>query len=122
MVRVTFVALITIAVAGPMVSALEAQTGGAEAVAIVVHPQVPIDDLSFDQLKSTFLAEQQHWRQDRSRITLLVRAAIAPERDCGLDRDLRQDRGPLPTVLDREDVSQRGGVGAQDRVQHRHAT
>ena len=79
--RVTFVALITIAVAGPMVSALEAQTGGAEAVAIVVHPQVPIDDLSFDELKSIFLAEQQHWRQDRSRITLLVRAAIAPERD-----------------------------------------
>ena len=80
MVRVTVVALVTIAAAGPMVSALEAQTGRAEAVAIVVHPQVDIDDLSFDQLKSIFLAEQQHW-PDRSRITLLVRAAIAPERD-----------------------------------------
>ena len=81
MVRVTFVALITIAVAGPMVSALAAQTGRAEAVAIVVHTQFLSNDLSFDELKSIFLAEQQHWRQDRSRITLLVRAAIAPERD-----------------------------------------
>ena len=80
MVRTTSLALVVISVAGPMVSALEAQTGVAEAVAIVVHPQVPIDDLSLDQLKSIFLAEQQHW-PDRSRITLLVRAAIAPERD-----------------------------------------
>ncbi len=80
MVRATVVALVTIAAAGPMVSALEAQRAGGEAVAIVVHPQVDIDDLSFDQLKSIFLAEQQHW-PDRSRITLLVRAAIAPERD-----------------------------------------
>ena len=80
MVRVTVVALVTIAAAGPMASALEAQTGGAEAVAIVVHPQVNINDLSLDQLKSIFLAERQHW-PDRSRITLLVRAAIAPERD-----------------------------------------
>jgi ABC-type phosphate transport system substrate-binding protein len=80
MVRLTVFALLTIATAGPMCSTVEAQTEGSEAVAIVVHPQVPIDDLPLDQLKSIFLAERQHW-QDRSRITLLVRAAIAPERD-----------------------------------------
>ena len=93
MVRVTLVALVTIAAAGPMVSALEAQTEGAEAVAIVAHPQVDITDLSFDQLKSIFLAEQQHW-PDRSRITLLVRAAIAPERDLILTEiyDMSEDR------------------------------
>ena len=93
MVRVTLVALVTIAAAGPMVSALEAQTEGAEAVAIVVHPQVDITDLSFDQLKSIFLAEQQHW-PDGSRITLLVRAAIAPERDLILTEiyDMSEDR------------------------------
>ena len=51
-------------------------------MAIVVHPEVAIDDdnLTLDQLRSIFLAERQHWG-DRSRITLLVRAAIAPERD-----------------------------------------
>ena len=80
MVWATVVAFVTIAAAGPMVSMVDAQTATEEAVAIVVHPQVAVDDLSFAQLKSIFLAEQQHW-QDRSRITLLVRAAIAPERD-----------------------------------------
>ncbi len=80
MVRSTVLALVTIATAGPMCSALEAQAEGAEAVAIVVHPQVPIDGLTLNELRSIFLAERQHWG-DRSRITLLVRAAIAPERD-----------------------------------------
>ena len=80
MVRATVLALVTLAATAPMLSTVEAQTAGVEVVAIVVHPQVDIDDLSFAQLKSIFLAEQQHW-QDRSRITLLVRAAIAPERD-----------------------------------------
>ena len=80
MVRATVVALVTIAAPGAMASLVEAQIATREAVAIVVHPQVAVDDLSLTQLKSIFLAEQQHWR-DRSRITLLVRAAIAPERD-----------------------------------------
>ena len=84
MVRATFLAFVTFAAAAPMLATVEAQTAGVEAVAIVVHPQVDIDDLSLAQLKSIFLAEQQHW-QDRSRITLLVRAAIAPERDLVLN-------------------------------------
>jgi len=79
MVRGAVAALVAIASAGVMASAVEAQTA-TEAVAIVVHPQVVIDDLSLAQLKSIFLAEQQHW-PDRSRITLLVRAPQAPERD-----------------------------------------
>ena len=51
-------------------------------MAIVVHPEVAIDDdnLTLDQLRTIFLAERPHWG-DRSRITLLVRAVIAPERD-----------------------------------------
>ena len=80
MVRATVSALVTLAAAALMFSEVEAQTADVEAVAIVVHPQVAVDDLSLDELKSIFLAERQHW-QDRSRITLLVRAAIAPERD-----------------------------------------
>lgn len=92
-VRATVVALVTIAAAGPTLSVLEAQTGRAEAVAIVVHPQVAIDDLTLDQFKSIFLAERQHW-PDRSRITLLVRAAIAPERDLVLSQiyEMSEDR------------------------------
>ena len=74
--------LVLIAVAGPMVSTVHAQTDGGEAVAIVVHPEVTIDNdnLTLAELRSIFLAERQHWG-DRSRITLFVRAPIAPERD-----------------------------------------
>ncbi len=75
MVRATVLALVAMAAA---VSTVGAQT--TEAVAIVVHPQVAEDDLSLDELKNIFLAERQYW-QDRSRITLVMRAAIAPERD-----------------------------------------
>ncbi len=93
MMRATILAFVTMATVGPMVSPVEAQAEGGEAVAIVVHPEVPIDDLSFDALKSIFLAERQHWG-DRSRITLLVRAAMAPERDRVLSEiyDMTEDR------------------------------
>jgi ABC-type phosphate transport system substrate-binding protein len=59
MVRPSVLVLVAIAAAGPMVSPVDAQTEGAEAVAIVVHPDVAIDDdnLSLDQLRSIFLAE-----------------------------------------------------------------
>ncbi len=82
MVRAAVLALVLIAAAGPTVSTVHAQTEGGEAVAIVVHPEVTIDNdnLTLAELRSIFLAERQHWG-DRSRITLLVRAAIAPERD-----------------------------------------
>ena len=80
MMRATILALVAIAAAAPMISKVEAQTEGEEAVAIVVHPGVTVDELSLGELKSIFLGEQQYW-SDGSRITLLVRAAIAPERD-----------------------------------------
>jgi len=117
MVRATVLALVTIAAVDPIVSTVGAQS--TEAVAIIVHPDVDVDNLPFDQLRSIFLAERQYWN-DRSRITLLVRAAIAPERDAGPEPDLWHKRGPVPAVLDRQDVSKRGDVEAQDRVQHRH--
>ena len=55
------------------------------AVAIVVHPDVQVTDLSTDQLRRIFLADQQFW-PDRSRIVLLVRAPEAIERKMVLDR------------------------------------
>lgn len=55
-----------------------------EGVAIVVHPGAPVDELSLDQLRRIFLADQQFW-PDGSRITLLVRAPVAYERDVVLN-------------------------------------
>lgn len=55
------------------------------AIAIVVHKDLPVDNLSLDDLRSIFLADQQFW-PDRTRITLLVRAAQSEERTFVLDR------------------------------------
>ena len=42
-------------------------------IAIVVHKDTPVENLSLDELRSIFLADQQFW-SNRTRITLLVRA------------------------------------------------
>lgn len=54
-------------------------------IAIVVHKGMGIEDLSLDELRSIFLADQQFW-SDRTRITLLVRAPQSDERDFVLNR------------------------------------
>lgn len=56
-----------------------AQADAGEGVAIVVHPAAAVDELTLDQLRRIFMADQQFWA-DRSRITLLVRAPAAYER------------------------------------------
>lgn len=61
-----------------------AQSRAGQGVAIVVHPGVPVNDLTLDQLRRIFMAEQQFW-PDGSRITLLVRAPEAYERDVVLN-------------------------------------
>lgn len=57
-------------------------------VAIVVHPETAITDLTLDELREIFLAEQLYW-PDKSRIVLLVRAPAAYERTFVLDRIYR---------------------------------
>lgn len=66
---------------------LQAQAGG---VAIVVHSSAPVQNMTMDELRRVFQAEQQFWR-DGSRITLLVRAPEAYERDVVLNRIYRMD-------------------------------
>jgi ABC-type phosphate transport system substrate-binding protein len=48
-------------------------------IAIVVHKELPIDNLTMAELRSIFLADRQFW-PDRTRITLLVRAPQSDER------------------------------------------
>ena len=59
-------------------------------LAIVVHRDSPVDDLSMSELRSIFLANQQFW-EDRSRIILLVRAPQSDERDYVLNRIYQMD-------------------------------
>ena len=49
-------------------------------VAIVVSPDVPVDDLSFSEVRKLFLGERQFWNP-KLRVVLLMRAPVAPERD-----------------------------------------
>src|SRR5579864_1064651 len=59
---------------------LFARLAEAGPVAIVVAPDVPVDELSFSEVRKVFLGDRQFWNP-RLRVVLLVRAPIAPERD-----------------------------------------
>jgi ABC-type phosphate transport system substrate-binding protein len=52
----------------------------AASIAIVVNPAVPVDELSFPEVRKMFLGERQFWNP-RLRVVLLMRAPVAPERD-----------------------------------------
>jgi ABC-type phosphate transport system substrate-binding protein len=54
-------------------------------LAIVVHKDAPVVNLTMNELRSIFLADQQFW-EDRTRIILLVRAPQSDERDFVLNR------------------------------------
>ena len=49
-------------------------------VAIVVHPGVPVDDLTFAEVRKVLLGDRQYW-VGALRVTLLIRAPVARERD-----------------------------------------
>lgn len=49
-------------------------------VAIVVRPDVPVDNLSFSELRRLMLGDRQYWNSNL-RVTLLVRAPGSRERD-----------------------------------------
>ena len=69
---------------------LTACAAAATPIAIVVHMDTSIDDLSLQELRNIFLANQQFW-PDRTRITLMVRAPKSDERDFVLDRIYQMD-------------------------------
>jgi len=59
-------------------------------LAIVVHKDSSVEDLSMNELRNVFLANQQFW-ENRSRITLLVRAPQSDERDYVLNSIYQMD-------------------------------
>ena len=58
-------------------------SGAAQAtgdVAVVVHPDVPLDNLTVSELRRVVLGDREFWPAG-VRITLLIRAPVAHERD-----------------------------------------
>ncbi len=64
----------------PVILALAATAARASDIAIVVRPDVPVDNLSFPELRKLFLGDRQFWSSN-VRVTLLVRAPGARERE-----------------------------------------
>ena len=60
-------------------SAVRAADPGGD-VAVVVNPGVPVNDLSFAEVRKLLLGDRQFWNSSL-RVTLLIRAPVAPERD-----------------------------------------
>jgi hypothetical protein len=54
-------------------------------IAIVVHPQAPVDNLTFAEMRRVFRGERQYWTPDVP-IVLLIRAPVAQEREVILKR------------------------------------
>ncbi|MCU1259341.1 MAG: hypothetical protein JWO80_2226 [Bryobacterales bacterium] len=52
----------------------------ASPVAIVVSPDVPVDEMSFSEVRKVFMGDRQFWNP-RLRVVLLMRAPVAPERN-----------------------------------------
>ena len=67
------------------VAAQASGKGAGIAVAIVVHPDTKVNNLTFAELKAIFRGERQFW-DDGRRVTLLMRAPVAAERAFVLDR------------------------------------
>ena len=63
---------------GRLTASAAAQAAGD--VAVVVHPDVPVDNLTVNELRRVMLGDREFWPAG-VRITLLIRAPVAYERD-----------------------------------------
>jgi hypothetical protein len=57
----------------------------ATSIAVVVHPSVKADELTFAEFRKIILGDRQFWSSGK-RITLIVRAPVADERTLLLER------------------------------------
>ena len=73
---------VTILCAVVLLSVTAAQ---AASIAVVVHPSVEVDDLTFAEFRKIILGNRQFWTGGK-RITLIVRAPVADERTVLLER------------------------------------
>ena len=76
--RWTLLLMMTCLVVSRFTSPAAAQA--ANDVAVVVHPDVPVDNLTVSELRRIVLGDREFWPAG-VRITLLIRAPVAHERD-----------------------------------------
>ena len=81
----------SLAAAALVCSAYAAQAGE---LAVVVHPQNPLSELSARELREVLLMERQHWRGGL-RIYLILPESGTPEKDTLLRRALQMNEDQL---------------------------
>ena len=52
-------------------------------IAVIAHPQVPVDNVTLPELRRMLLGDREFWTAGE-RITLLIRAPVARERDAAV--------------------------------------
>jgi hypothetical protein len=75
------VCLVALALVGG--SSVRTATQGGGDVAVVVNPSVPVDGLTFAELRRLLLGDREFWTTGM-RVTLLIRAPVARERDAAV--------------------------------------
>ena len=61
-----------------------AQAPQSSDIAVVVHPDTPVSNLSLEEVRKVFMGERQYWSA-KLPVVLLVRAPVARERDVVLN-------------------------------------
>ena len=80
MTAARWICLLLVVAAAPLLGARgPAQTVAPPALAIVVHPSNPIDNLTFGELRRIFMLDTQTWPHGR-KITVVLREKGQPER------------------------------------------
>lgn len=78
--RTKWLALALVICAGVEWFGVSPSAQGSGDVAVVVHPDVPVDNLTIPDLRRIVLGDREFWPAG-ARITLLLRAPVAHERD-----------------------------------------
>ena len=73
-------ALITGCLSLCLVQSVIAQCAGDVDVAVVVHPDTPVSNLTLAEVRKVFLGDRQYWSTDVP-VVLLIRAPVARERN-----------------------------------------
>jgi hypothetical protein len=78
--RVVTILWITIWICTVLQYPSAAQTARGNDIAVVVHPDTPVSDLTLSEVRKVLLGERQYWNS-KLPVVLLIRAPVARERD-----------------------------------------
>jgi len=78
--RIVIVLWVMISICPVLPHPSAAQTTRGTDIAVVVHPDTPISDLSLSEVRKVLLGERQYWNS-KLPVVLLIRAPVARERD-----------------------------------------